>query len=381
MLNCVCNRYLCLFFLLLCFQEGSYGLQISSNNFASTSVLPKLLPSNSISADRFSIIYRNPSKFSVALKFGLNEVNFGLSDGGVESVILVSKCVAASGAGYLLLQFFAYWRIQIMAANIFSGIPKALTIVELDAQDGKNIFYLPQNSEYIGVMNSGKYDLSNVRNLKKIQEKSRMNEQLILECIGKANVDNMNLSGKMRERTQDIPSKTVDCVISVNSLERAKDTGKQIELVSEVYRMLKPGGLFVFVEADNDDVINRVFYSVFPEKIKETKPAGPKLKAKKNNRNKKGKKTVKQISRLQQREESMKEAVATKSGDLESIGSDAENVNAINTNATETESSVSSDAHDDDSSVSNKRKERPSITYEKINNFIFPYVTGIAVKP
>ena len=56
-----------------------------------------------------------------------------------------------------------------------------LLIVEIEAIDGKNIFYLPKKSQYTAIMSVTENDPV------KAKEKSRLNEQLILECIGKAN--------------------------------------------------------------------------------------------------------------------------------------------------------------------------------------------------
>lgn len=74
------------------------------------------------------------------------------------------------------------------------GIPKSSKVIEIDAKDGKNVFYLPKDSDYTAVMSSG----GGNDDKKKRQEKERLNEQLILESIGKANRDGLGLSGKVR---------------------------------------------------------------------------------------------------------------------------------------------------------------------------------------
>ena len=73
-----------------------------------------------------------------------------------------------------------YWRMQFVTAGMVGGIPKNSKVVELDAEDGKNVFYLPSAVEYTAIMSPG-------NSPEKVKEKSRINEQLILECIGKAN--------------------------------------------------------------------------------------------------------------------------------------------------------------------------------------------------
>jgi hypothetical protein len=69
---------------------------------------------------------------------------------------------------------------------MLGGIPSSsgyTKVVELDAQDGKNVFYLPKNAEYTAIMSKDAGETDE----KKKKEKAAINEQLILECIGKAN--------------------------------------------------------------------------------------------------------------------------------------------------------------------------------------------------
>jgi hypothetical protein len=78
-------------------------------------------------------------------------------------------------------------------------------IVELDAKDGKNIFYLPKGSDLLAVIENvspeGKVynDIEieqfkskrggsiNSKDIKSFLERKRLNEQIVLESIGKAN--------------------------------------------------------------------------------------------------------------------------------------------------------------------------------------------------
>ena len=57
----------------------------------------------------------------------------------------------------------------------------------------------------------------------------------------------MGLSGRIRFKTQEIPSKSVDCILSTGALSRAK---APVEVIQEGYRMLRPGGIFIFVEPE-----------------------------------------------------------------------------------------------------------------------------------
>ena len=71
---------------------------------------------------------------------------------------------------------------------------------------------------------------------------------------------------------------SVDCVVSIGAISRATS---KVELVTEAYRMLRPGGLFVFVEPDGaGDTVQNIL-NVFPEKITSDSSAGAKIVKKK----------------------------------------------------------------------------------------------------
>jgi SAM-dependent methyltransferase len=179
---------------------------------------------------------------------------------------VLPTAVVALGSAFLLFKTFVYWRMQFVSASMVSGIPKGSSVVEIDAKDGKNVFYLPSKVDYTAVMSSSSGAGGDP---KKEKEKVAINNQLILESIGKANRGGLGLTGKVRSRTQDIPSKSADCVLSVGAIRRA-DSGSVIgvssstELVNEAFRILRPGGLFVFVEPDGGgkalDAIQNVSY-------------------------------------------------------------------------------------------------------------------------
>ena len=155
---------------------------------------------------------------------------------------------------------------------------------------GKNVFYLPKGTDYTAIMAP-----STDTDPKKRAEKTKINEQLILECIGKANIQGVGIKGRIRSKSQEIVPKSVDCVVSVGAISRSS---APVETVNEAFRMLRPGspihnsisvyainpkciiiydqplnpmqipgGLFVFVESDgSNDTIEKIL-RIFPEKI------------------------------------------------------------------------------------------------------------------
>ena len=46
--------------------------------------------------------------------------------------------------------------MQFISAGIVTGIPAKSSVVEVDALDGKNIFYLPKDTDYTAVMSPGR---------------------------------------------------------------------------------------------------------------------------------------------------------------------------------------------------------------------------------
>eukprot|EP00607_Mallomonas_marina_P007279 CAMPEP_0182419156 /NCGR_PEP_ID=MMETSP1167-20130531/3554_1 /TAXON_ID=2988 /ORGANISM="Mallomonas Sp, Strain CCMP3275" /LENGTH=243 /DNA_ID=CAMNT_0024593811 /DNA_START=387 /DNA_END=1118 /DNA_ORIENTATION=+ len=243
---------------------------------------------------------------------------------------------------------------------MIGSIPKSSRVLEIDAEDGKNVFYLPQGTDYTAVMSPGD-DPS------KEKEKMRVNEQLILECIGKANVEGLGLSGRVRTRSQEIPAKSVDCVITTGSLVRS---AAPVELVQEGYRLLRPGGLLVFVEPDSREDIVEIVAKVFPERIQGGVLAGEKNKAaereeksmkKEKRRRKKKKDSVQQMSY-----QSVSSTTSTAESDL------------VDVERKQIEDSAGGETVESESS---ETKERPGIIFERERNWLDPYVAGIAVRP
>jgi len=170
---------------------------------------------------------------------------------------LATSVILGLGGIGAAVNFAAYAKLQVETAQLVGGIPRDSVVTEIDAQDGKNVFYLPPGIDYTAVMPSQSKD------------KAAINEQLILESVGKANgmlasaTTGGGIKGKLRSKTQEIRPKTQDVVLSVGAIGRAADKAL---VVNEALRMLKPGGLFVFLEPGGDDVLELV-KKFFPEKI------------------------------------------------------------------------------------------------------------------
>ena len=94
------------------------------------------------------------------------------------------------------------------------------------------MFYLPSDVDYIAVMRPGPGLDERAR-----REKTLLNERLILESVGRASAQgsSSDLRGRVRQRTQDLPPKSVDCVLSVCGLER-EPPQSAFEAVNEAYR-------------------------------------------------------------------------------------------------------------------------------------------------
>ena len=57
---------------------------------------------------------------------------------------------------FFIFKFAVYWKMQFISAGIVTGIPAKSSVVEVDALDGKNIFYLPKDTDYTAVMSPGR---------------------------------------------------------------------------------------------------------------------------------------------------------------------------------------------------------------------------------
>ena len=309
--------------------------------------------------------------------------------------IHVGPLEVAGALGLLLggFQFSVYWRMQFVAANMFGRIPEGSTIAELDAKDGKNIFYLPRGIDYTAIMaGETKPD--------KEEEKLKLDNQLVLESIGKANQNGLNLRGKVRRSSRQVDKNSLDAVISAGALGRAKPGQDRVRVVKEAYRMLRPGGLLIFVEPGRPDRVVADLEVAFQETIFGGVSGGEKLgKAKRAAKNKhmrqvkgKGKgKDVKRGTRAVLDDEL--EAVSCLSRDSGSYMNDENKGDKVNVDVNvdvDVENMYADTRVDGDVRVAvktgvraaEKGIGRPGITWERFDHLnLLPFVTGIAVKP
>jgi hypothetical protein len=73
----------------------------------------------------------------------------------LQNDISIFTVVPIVSGSILLFKLAVYWKMQFISAGIVSGVPLASRVVELDAQDGKNVFYLPKGAQYTAVMSPG----------------------------------------------------------------------------------------------------------------------------------------------------------------------------------------------------------------------------------
>lgn len=289
-----------------------------------------------------------------------------------------------AGASGLLLgsfQFYVYVRMQYVSANMFGRIPEGSLVAELDAKDGKNIFYLPRNVEYTAIMAS---DPSG--KVEKDDEKLKLDTQLVLESIGKANQNGLQLKGKVRRSTKEIEAKSLDCVISNGAIGRQLEGQPRAAIVREAYRMLRPGGLLVFVEPGRPERVIDDLQVAFQEVIRGGMSAGKQAeKAARVKRNRKGVSKGRRRRVLDEELESVKFTSAVfgmeeKEQEKEEKEERGEDVYSLPGDAAGAGGDDGPSSND--KSMSSSTLERPGITWERIPNFnILPFVTGIAVRP
>ena len=273
--------------------------------------------------------------------------------------LLLSSVAAFGGA-----KFVGYTKFAFATAETINGIPPNFSVVEIDARDGKNVFYLPKGTDYTAVM-----ELPNEADEERRTEKKKINEQLILESIGKANREGLQLRGKIRSQTQQIDSKSVDCVISTGAMSRSVRPTEDV--VIEAFRMLRPGGLFVFVEPDaSNQVISNVL-KVFPEKITSATSAG--AKAAKAKRKLESKDKVKKMGKKTKKRQSITD-------EIDAILNSSKSMEDVERIESEYDSN-NKELIDTELVTSNEVIERPGISYQRDQNLLDPFVTGIAVRP
>ena len=270
--------------------------------------------------------------------------------------LLLSSVIAFGGA-----KFVGYTKFAFATAETINGIPPNFSVVEIDAKDGKNVFYLPRGTDYTAVM-----ELPDESDENRREEKKKINEQLILESVGKANREGLSLRGKIRSQTQQISPKSVDCVISTGAMSRSVRPVEDV--INEAFRMLRPGGLFVFIEPDAGDQVVSNVLKVFPEKITSDTSAGAKaMRAKKKlEKNEKGRN------------------ISKRGGKRQSITDEIDEMLSSSKSTIDEGNETQPDSSNEEQLVAEKSdevKERPGISYQRDQNLLDPFVTGIAVRP
>ncbi len=130
-----------------------------------------------------TLLFTSHSFVLPTLKLNLIKKNErALKDLNVLTDFPISSTIAGSVCLFGLTKLIIYWRMQFVIADIVGGIPPSSKVVELDAQDGKQIFYLSTGCDYTAVMGPGSMSDESKR-----QQRLAYNERIVLESIGKAN--------------------------------------------------------------------------------------------------------------------------------------------------------------------------------------------------
>lgn len=278
----------------------------------------------------------------------------------VDASTVVLGLAAAGGIG----TFSLYSKVAIETAGVISGIPVESDIVELDAVDGKNIFYLPPGCDYTAIMPVGESDM------KKKKDKAALNEQLILESVGKANGmgpggRNMGLRGKVRMTTSEIPNKSADVVLSSGAIGRTSPEKRGIT-VNEAVRILRPGGLFVFIEKEDSET-EALVDKFFPQDVTAGKVVGGGERegdvGKKKNQKKLGRRKRNRLER----------EAGQPGGDIPRDEEKEEEGKIL-------EASDSSTQVEHDATAPREPKRAQAIFKQRINLLVTSYVVGIATK-
>ena len=147
----------------------------------------------------------------------------------------------------------------------------------------------------------------------------------------------------------------------------ARSGSGAVELVNEVYRMLRPGGLFVFCDSEGSSVMEAI-EKVFPATITSGQSAGEK------SRKAASKKTL-ALEESGQKKNKKRKASSTSAAAATSIDTGV---------AVAAEEEVTAEEVEEAEAVTEQSpavQTRPGITYERIANLFDPYVTGICVRP
>lgn len=202
-------------------------------------------------------------------------------DTTIQSSFPITTSVGIIALIFAALKLSFYISFQYQVASIISTIPKNFRVCELCANDIKNILYLPSGADYTAILSE---DVTEISSKEKREEAIKLQEKLIFESIGRANAilqtDNKPIiKGKIRTSSEQLTSGSFDCVISINGVQRSSMLPQAY--FKEAYRLLRPGGLFVFVENDRTNNIISLMKQIFPEVIKLKVPNDNESKLKK----------------------------------------------------------------------------------------------------
>eukprot|EP01039_Chlorochromonas_danica_P001914 gene1914-2092_t len=274
------------------------------------------------------------------------------------------------GSLWGLSSIVGYAKSQYAIANLVGGIPKGSDVVEIDPIDGKNVFYLPATCTYTAIM-----PIDPSLDAKRSKERQAFNEKMVLESVAKANAIGLSLTGKVRTALTDLPAKSVDCVVSVGALDRRARDSEQAKnlLVNEVYRVLRPGGLFVFYEPVRQSSVSLkdIVLRFFPAEIRGGMSAAKRLKqskaiSKNKSSEKEGKKRRSLREQIRSEEEALQSASSTFAAPA--LVDEAVQEEGVDKEVVQSES--------------NEPVVRPGLSYEEMS--VLPWLkvaTGIAIKP
>lgn len=132
-------------------------------------------------------------------------------------------------------------RTEWISASICTNqIPSTATsVLQLGTEDGRAVNFVPRSVEEIMTSSAeaeGELSISCRRQLK--QQRERRGTGAIIRYMDQP-CDNL----------KEVKDKSVDCVISLQAAQRMTDSGQDCKKsISEAARVLKSGGVFVFVE-------------------------------------------------------------------------------------------------------------------------------------
>lgn len=190
-----------------------------------------------------------------------------------------------------------------------------------------------------------------------------------------------------------MPSRSADCVLSVSGLSRAGDAAP--ETLQEVFRILRPGGLFVFVEPEKvgaqGQAVTDLIKRVFPEEIKvqqsppsvtgdSSSGSGASLNDDEEFIRSRGKRGASKAKAARGGSSAVKEKVSLQTTTDSASDSDGSNGSQGDTSiANEAQKPSQDGVFRVSPAAGNSLK--PGLVFETHNNLVNTYVSGIAVRP